>query len=369
MSQPDLTTSLTPELIRRAPKVLLHDHLDGGLRPQTVLELAAEIGHRLPVEDDASAEDLGRWFLEAASSGSLVSYLETFTHTVAVMQTEAGLRRVAREFVEDMVADGVVYAETRWAPSQHVGGGLSLTEAVLAVQSGLDEGVAAARQAGASIQVGQLLTALRHQDDSVEIAELAVELSGHRVVGFDIAGPEAGFPPSALLPAIERLKAKNMKITIHAGEAFGLPSIWQAVQQCGADRIGHGTRLIDDVVLDGSGDDVQIGPLAGYLRDDRTALELCPTSNVQTGAAASIERHPIETLYRAGFRTTVNTDNRLMSGTSMTTEFDRLGQAFGWDLNDVRALTMNAAKSCFLPFLERRRLIEDVIVPGFAALV
>ena len=352
------------DLIRRAPKVLLHDHLDGGLRPETVFELANEIGHDLPADN---AESLGRWFFEAASSGSLVSYLETFTHTVAVMQTAAALRRVAREYVEDMVADGVVYAETRWAPSQHVAGGLSLTEAVTAVQAGLDEGVEAARADGRSIQVGQLLTALRHQDDSVEIADLAVALRDQGVVGFDIAGPEAGFPPSALLPAIERLKAHNMKITIHAGEAFGLPSIWQAVQQCGADRIGHGTRLIDDVAVDAAGGPA-VGDLAGYLRDDRTALELCPTSNVQTGAAASTAEHPIDLLYRAGFRTTVNTDNRLMSGTSMTTEFSRLSEAFGWGLGDVRACTLNAAKSCFLPFLERRRLIEDVIVPGYAAL-
>ncbi len=284
----------------------------------------------------------------------MVSYLETFTHTVAVMQTAAALRRVAREYVEDMVADGVVYAETRWAPSQHVAGGLSLTEAVTAVQAGLDEGVEAARADGRSIQVGQLLTALRHQDDSVEIADLAVALRDQGVVGFDIAGPEAGFPPSALLPAIERLKAHNMKITIHAGEAFGLPSIWQAVQQCGADRIGHGTRLIDDIEAGADGGPT-VGALAGYLRDDRTALELCPTSNVQTGAADSIAAHPIDLLYRAGFRTTVNTDNRLMSGTSMTKEFSRLSEAFGWDLNDVRACTLNAAKSCFLPFLERRR--------------
>ncbi len=361
--------SIDDDLIRRAPKVLLHDHLDGGLRPQTVFELAAEIGHELPASDPAG---LGQWFLDAASSGSLVSYLETFAHTVAVMQTETQLRRVAREYVEDMVADGVVYAETRWAPSQHVAGGLSLRQAVEAVQAGLDEGVEQARAMNKSIMVGQLLTALRHQDDSVEIADLAVELRGRPgeggVVGFDIAGPEAGFPPSALLPAIERLKVQNMKITIHAGEAFGLPSIWQAVQQCGADRIGHGTRLIDDVAAVGDGEP-EVGVLAGYLRDDRTALELCPTSNVQTGAAASIAEHPIETLYRAGFRTTVNTDNRLMSGTSMTTEFVRLSEAFGWDLNDVRAHTLNAAKSCFLPFPDRRRLIEDVIIPGFAALV
>ncbi|MBA8793274.1 adenosine deaminase [Friedmanniella endophytica] len=355
--------TLDPELVRRAPKVLLHDHLDGGLRPATVAELAVEVDHPLPVTD---TDALGRWFAETADSGSLPAYLETFDHTVAVMQTAPALRRVAREFVEDMVADGVVYAETRWAPSQHTARGLSLTEAVRAVQQGLDEGVAAADRAGHPIRVGQLLTALRHQDDSPEIAELAGSLRGEGVVGFDIAGPEAGFPPVDHLPALQRLKELNMKITIHAGEAFGPASIWQAVQRCGADRVGHGVRLVEDVT-DGP-DGPRVGELGGYLRDARIALELCPRSNVQTGAVASVAEHPIDLLTRLGLRTTVNTDNRLMSDTTLSKEFLGLGEAFGYGLDELRRFTLNAAKASFLDLDARRALITEVIVPGYAAL-
>jgi adenosine deaminase len=301
----------TPDQVARAPKVVLHDHLDGGLRPATVLELAHEVGHELPAD---TVESLARWFSESADSGSLERYLETFAHTVAVMQTAPALTRVAREFVEDLVADGVVYAEVRYAPEQHVEEGLSLDEVVAAVQQGIDEAVVAADGA---IVVRQLLTAMRHQARSMEIAELAVAWRDRGVAGFDIAGAEAGYPPTRHLDAFEYLQRENGHFTIHAGEAFGLPSIWQALQWCGADRLGHGVRIVDDIEVAGDGS-VKLGRLAAYVRDRRVPLELCPASNVQTGAATSIAEHPIGLLTRLRFRVTVNTDNRLMSDTTMT---------------------------------------------------
>src|SRR6195952_6022741 len=248
--------TLTEDLIRRAPKVLLHDHLDGGLRPETIVELAGEIGHSLPADDAAS---LRRWFVESADSGSLERYLETFDHTVAVMQRADHISRVARECVEDLAADGVVYAEVRYAPEQHLDGDLTLEEVVRAVQEGFDEGMAASASER-PIVVRQLLTAMRHQARSREIAELAVQHRDDGVVGFDIAGAEAGYPPTRHLDAFEYLQRENSHFTIHAGEAFGLPSIWEAIQWCGADRLGHGVRIIDDITVaeDGS---VELGRL------------------------------------------------------------------------------------------------------------
>src|SRR3954468_5715511 len=352
---------LTRELVRRAPKVLLHDHLDGGLRPQTIVELAAASGHQLPAGDATALE---RWFTESADSGSLERYLETFDHTVAVMQTADHLTRVARECVEDLAADGVVYAEVRYAPEQHLEAGLSLEEVVGAVQRGFDEGQAAA---GGAIVVRQLLTAMRHQARSREIAELAVAHRDDGVVGFDIAGAEAGYPPTRHLDAFEYLQRENAHFTIHAGEAFGLPSIWQAIQWCGADRLGHGVRIIDDVRIDGDGTPT-LGRLASYVRDKRIPLEMCPTSNIQTGAAASLGEHPIGALTRLRFRVTVNTDNRLMSGTSMTREMNQLVDAFGYDIDDLRWFTINAMKSAFLPFDQRLEIIEQQIKPAYAVL-
>jgi adenosine deaminase len=352
---------LTRELVRRAPKVLLHDHLDGGLRPQTIVELAAGTSHELPATD---AESLGRWFTEAADSGSLVRYLETFDHTVAVMQTADNLTRVARECVEDLADDGVVYAEIRYAPEQHLEGGLTLEEVVAAVQRGFDDGQAAA---DGPIVVRQLLTAMRHQARSREIAELAVAHRDDGVVGFDIAGAEAGYPPTRHLDAFEYHQRENAHFTIHAGEAFGLPSIWEAIQWCGADRLGHGVRIIDDITVGPEGEP-QLGRLAAYVRDKRIPLELCPHSNVQTGAADSIAEHPIGLLTRLRFRVTVNTDNRLMSGTSMTHEMTSLVDAFGYGLDDLQWFTVNAMKSAFLRFDERLRIINDVVKPGYAEL-
>jgi adenosine deaminase len=358
------TTESMWEQVRRAPKVLLHDHLDGGLRPGTVLDLAGQVGHPLPTQDEA---ELGDWFVAAADSGSLERYLKTFEHTVAVMQTADNLRRVARECVEDLAADGVVYAEVRYAPEQHLDGGLALAEVVQAVQVGLTEGQQQARADGTPIVVRQLLTAMRHQARSNEIAELVVRFRDEGVVGFDIAGAEAGYPPTRHLDAFEYLQRENAHFTIHAGEAFGLPSIWQAIQWCGADRLGHGVRIIDDITVaeDGS---ALLGPLASYVRDKRIPLEMCPSSNIQTGAATSIAQHPIGLLARLRFRVTVNTDNRLMSGTSMSHEMAALADAFGYRMTDLRWFTVNAMKSAFLPFDERLEIIEGTIKPAYAVL-
>jgi adenosine deaminase len=344
--------------IMQAPKVVLHDHLDGGLRPQTVLELAQSAGHPLPAQD---SESLGRWFAESADSGSLVRYLETFDHTVAVMQTEAAIERVARECVADLADDGVVYAEIRYAPEQHVGAGLSLDQVVGAVRAGFDAGTA---DAGGAIVVRQVLTAMRHQARSREIAELAVTWRDMGVVGFDIAGAEAGFPPTRHLDAFEYLQRQNFHFTIHAGEAFGLPSIWEAIQWCGTDRLGHGVRIVDDIAADGT-----LGRLAQYVRDKRIPLEMAPSSNVQTGAAKSIAEHPIGELRRRLFRVTVNTDNRLMSATSMTREMTLLVEAFGYGWADLQWFTLNAMKSAFIPFDDRLDLINHTIKPGYAALL
>jgi adenosine deaminase len=351
------------EQLRRAPKVLLHDHLDGGLRPQTIVDLAPGAGHELPA---FGAEGLQRWFEESASSGSLERYLETFDHTLAVMQSAENIRRVAQECVEDLAADGVVYAEVRYAPEQHLDGGLSLEQVVEAVKDGFEAGEQQARLDGRPIIARQLLTAMRHKARSREIAELSVRYRDHGVVGFDIAGAEAGYPPTRHLDAFEYLQRENAHFTIHAGEAFGLPSIWQAIQWCGADRLGHGVRIIDDIVAENG--TAKLGRLASYVRDKRIPLEMCPSSNVQTGAASSIAEHPIGLLTRLRFRVTVNTDNRLMSGTSMSDEMSKLVDAFGYDLDDLRWFTINAMKSSFLPFDERLAMIDGTIKPGYAEL-
>ena len=356
----------TPAEIRQAPKALLHDHLDGGLRPATIIELAEDIGHKLPATDP---EELGQWFVTAANSGSLERYLETFAHTVAVMQTPEGLYRVAQECARDLAEDGVVYAEVRFAPEQHLSRGLQLPEVVEAVLAGFEAGSVEARAAGTPIRVGILLTAMRHAARSTEIAELAVQFRDVGVVGFDIAGAEAGYPPTRHLDAFEYLHRENFHFTIHAGEAFGLPSIWQAIQWCGADRLGHGVRIVDDVQPGPEGEPPQLGRLAAYVRDKRIPLELCPSSNVQTGAAESIAQHPIGVLRDLRFRVTVNTDNRLMSATSMSREMTLLVEAFGYGWSDLQWFTINAMKSSFIPFDERLILINEVIKPAYAKLI
>jgi len=356
------TRGLPEDVLRAAPKVLLHDHLDGGLRPATIVELAAGVGHALPA---TSADALARWFAEAADSGSLERYLETFAHTVGVMQTPEALTRVARECVEDLAADGVVYAEIRYAPELHVEAGLGLEEVVAAVQQGFEAGLAAAAAAGSPIIVRHLLTAMRQAARAMEIAELAIAWRDRGVVGFDIAGPEAGYPPTRFIDAFEYLQRENSHFTIHAGEGFGLPSIWEAVQWCGADRLGHGVRIVDDITVDDAGV-ARLGRLASYVRDKRIPLEMCPSSNVQTGAAPSLEEHPIRLLASLRFRVTVNTDNRLMSRTSLSREFGLLADAFGYGWTEIEWLTVNAMKSAFIPYDERYRLITETIKPWYA---
>lgn len=375
------------DLFVLAPKVLLHDHLDGGLRPQTIIEVAAEVGYEgLPSTD---AEVLGRWFRESADSGSLPRYLETFDQTLAVMQTKDGLFRVASECAQDLASDGVVYAESRYAPEQHLRAGLALEDVVEVVNAGFRDGEAKAAASGRAIRVTALLTAMRQAANSTEIAELAVRYRDEGVAGFDIAGAEAGYPPTRHLDAFEYLRRENAHFTIHAGEAFGLPSIWEAIQWCGADRLGHGVRIVDDISIEGlpfatwleahrdepralvdvDVSDVRLGRLAAYVRDRRIPLEMCPSSNLQTGAALSIPLHPITLLKRLLFRVTLNTDNRLMSGTSASHEAALLADQAGWTIQDLRWVTINAMKSAFIPFDERLALINGVIKPGYVPLV
>src|SRR5881394_2782532 len=349
--------------IRTVPKVLLHDHLDGGLRPRTVLELALETGyHGLPADNE---EELTQRLTEGAHRGHLEIYLDAFRHTVGVMQTPEALRRVAAECAEDLAADGVVYAEVRFAPELHTERGLSLDEVVGAVLDGFRAGAANAASDGRHITVYALFTAMRTAARSMEIAELAVRHRDEGVVGFDIAGAEAGSPPSRHLDAFQYVARENFHITIHAGEGFGLPSIWEALQWCGAERLGHGVRIADDIAIGPEGT-LSLGRLASYVRDRRIPLEMCPTSNVQTGAAASIKAHPIRLLRQLSFRVTVNTDNRLMSQVTLSSEFHRLVTEFGYGWSDIEWLTINAMKSAFAGFDERLRLINTVIKPGFA---
>ncbi|MGW7299057.1 adenosine deaminase [Streptomyces sp. NPDC054829] len=351
-------TRVDIEAIRRLPKAVLHDHLDGGLRPATLVELAAEVGHTLPTTDP---DELAAWFFEAANSGDLVRYIATFEHTLAVMQTREGLLRTAEEYVLDLAADGVVYAEVRYAPELNTRKGLSLAEVVETVQEGLAAGMAKAAAAGTPVRVGTLLCGMRMFDRVREAADQAVAFRDAGVVGFDIAGAEAGFPAADHLAAFEYLRRENVPFTIHAGEADGLSSIHQAVQICGAQRLGHGVRITDDIV------DGKLGRLAGWVRDRRIALEMCPTSNLQTGAATSIAEHPITALKELGFRVTLNTDNRLVSGTTMSREMSLLVEQAGWTVEDLRTVTVNAVKSAFLPFDERKALIQDVVLPGYSA--
>jgi adenosine deaminase len=361
--------------IRSLPKVSLHDHLDGGLRPGTIIELAAEVGHQLPSTDPVA---LGEWFRESADSGSLVRYLETFDHTVAVMQTKEGLHRVAKEFVEDLADDGVVYGEVRWAPEQHLTKGLTLDEAVEAVQAGLEAGVDAVEASGRPIQVGQLITAMRHADRGQEIAELAIRHRDKGAVGFDIAGAEDGFPPYRFKDAFTYLAENQFPVTIHAGEAAGLDSIVDALVSGRALRLGHGVRIAEDIQVDFTPNEendadlglVTLGRVAAWVRDRGIALECSPSSNLQTGATApfgeGIENHPFDLLYQTGFKVTINADNRLMSGVTLTDEYELLVETFDYDLDDLLEITLNAAEAAFLPLEEREALVE-YIAEGFRA--
>jgi adenosine deaminase len=355
--------------IKALPKISLHDHLDGGLRPQTIIELADAVGHKLPFEE---AGALGDWFFKAADSGSLERYLETFDHTTAVMQTREGLTRVAREFVLDLHDDGVIYGEIRWAPEQHLRSGLSLDETVEAVQDGLEQGMEEVSNSGGYIRTGQLVTAMRHANRGLEIAELAVRHRNNGVVGFDIAGAEKGFLPSRHKVAFDYLAEQLFPVTVHAGEADGIESIKDAIVSGRALRLGHGVRIIEDVMFsrtEGDTDLVVLGEVAEWVHDRGIALELSPSSNLQTGAIAMLGEtmadHPFDILYDLGFKVTVNTDNRLMSKTTLTRELELLMSTFGYGLADLEQFQLNAAEASFQALDDREELAE-LISDGFA---
>lgn len=348
----------TEEIIRSVPKVLLHDHLDGGLRPKTIIELAKELKYdKLPTNDP---NELADWFHRGANKGNLVEYLQGFEHTCAVMQTKEGLERVAYEMLEDMKKDGVCYVETRFAPVFHTSKGLHFDDIVQAVLEGLEKGK---RDFG--VGYGLILCGMRNMPDTLEIAELAVNFRNQGVIGFDLAGEEGGYPPKKHIDAFQFIQRANFNITIHAGEAFGKESIWQAIQWCGAHRIGHATRLIDDITKDINGNITGMGDLAQYILDQRTPLEICLLSNLHTGAIDKLENHPFGVLYKEKFRVTINTDDRLMSDTTMTKEFLTAIQYFNINLEDVEKITINSMKSAFIHYRERLHYIYNVIKPGY----
>lgn len=357
-----LTKKPTPDQVKRVPKAVIHDHLDGGLRPETLIEIAEQIGYdKLPTHDPVKLAD---WFEESCSSGTLVRYLETFDHTIAVMQTEENIIRVAREAAIDLARDNVVYAEVRGAPELFTRQGLTLDQVIEATTEGYRQGMAEAKSEGKAIRVEQILCALRQNNEADEVATKVVKYRDQHVVGFDIAGPEDGFPPTLQQTAFDYLRQANAHFTIHAGEAYGLPSIWQAIQMCGAERLGHGVRIMDDI--DMSGSEPKLGLLASYVRDRRIPLEICPTSNLQTGAAKNFASHPIGALEKLRFRVTINTDNRLMSRTSMSNEMQQAVAAFDWTFQDLQRVTINALKSAFIPFEERLAIIEKIVKPAYA---
>ncbi len=348
----------TERIINEVPKVLLHDHLDGGLRTSTIIELASELKYnKLPTRDSG---ELAQWFHRGANKGNLTEYLQGFEHTTAVMQTKDGLERAAYEMMEDMKNDGVCYVETRFAPSFHLNKGLYPEDVVQAVLAGLDKG-----KNDFGVGYGLILCGMRNMKNTLEIAELAVNFRPQGVIGFDLAGEEGGYPPKKHLEAFQFIQRANFNITIHAGEAFGKESIWQAIQWCGAHRIGHATHLREDIVFDKEGNVVGFGDLAQYVLDKRIPLEICLLSNVHTGAVDRIENHPFGTLYKEKFRVTINTDDRLMSDTTMTKEFKTAIDVFGINLEDVEKITINSMKSAFIPYKERLYYIYQVIKPGF----
>ncbi len=348
---------VTREMIRQLPKVELHDHLDGSVRPSTIIELARESDVELPAREPGA---LAEWFHRGADRKSLKLYLEGFAMTISVMQTEESLERVARETIEDLAADHVVYAEIRFAPMLHVARGLNLEKVVLAVLRGMEAG-----RAKTGTDFGLILSSLRDQQVSLETAELAVAFRDKGVVGFDLAGDEHGHPPKRHLDAFEYIRSKNFNITIHAGEAFGMESIWQALQICGAHRIGHATRLREDMVVSGTRI-VQMGTLAHFILDKRVPLEMCLSSNVQTGAAESLDEHPFPLYYRNNFRVFLCSDNRLMSDTTLSREMELAVKHYNLTLEDLEKITINAMKSAFAHHEERIRIIYDVLKPRFA---
>lgn len=359
-----MTLLLSSEVIARAPKVLLHDHLDGGLRPQTMIDHALASGYtKLP---SYNPEELATWFVNACSSGTLELYLETFEHTISVMQTKEEIERVARECVLDLAADGVVYAEVRGAPELFTRKGLSIDQVIEATVEGHKQGMAEAKAAGREIRVEVLLCALRQNNLSDEVATKVVKYKGRGVVGFDIAGPEAGFPPTDHIKAFDYLRSSGAHYTIHAGEAFGVESIELAVRDCHAERIGHGIRLIDDI--DFFSGTAVLGSLAQEILDRQICLEMAPTSNLQTGGAASYETHQIGVMKKLGFNVTINTDNRLMSATSMIREVTEISRGYSWTIDDLHDVARNGIMSAFISEDEKLDIYKNQIKAPFADL-
>lgn len=360
--------TLDPAVIRSLPKVVLHDHLDGGLRPATLIELAQQCGHELPSTDP---DALASWFTTAANADSLERYLECFRHTCAVMQTAAAVERVAKEAVEDLAADNVVYAELRFAPELLVEGEMSLQDAVDAAATGVANGERAAAAEGKTITARLLLCGMRSGTRTAEIARLAVENSQsgeknrNRVVGFDLAGAEEGHLAEEHAEALQIARNGFLPMTLHAGEAAGErgpASMGQAVI-AGAARIGHGVQITDefDVDLDG----IRPGRIGAYIRDAGIALEMCPTSNLHTGVIDDLADHPLPLLQQLGFACTVNTDNRLVSGTTMSQEMTLLAEHFEYGIEELFQLTSVALEHAFLPVQERVEILQTQIVPAY----
>lgn len=348
----------TEEIIRKVPKVLLHDHLDGGLRVETIIDLAKELNYKkLPTHD---AEELANWFYVGANTGNLPEFLKGFEHTCAVMQTKEGLERIAYEMIEDMYNDGVCYVETRFSHVFHTQKGLYHEDVINAVLEGLERG-----KSDFGVGYGLILCGMRNMKNTLEVAELAVNYRKQGVVGFDLAGEEGGYPPKKHIDAFQFIQRNNFSITVHAGEAFGKESIWQAIQYCGAHRIGHATRLIEDIVFDENENIIALGDLAQYILDKRIPLEICLLSNVHTGAIDKIENHPFKKLYDKNFRVFLNTDDRLMSKITLTSEYVLATEYFDINLDDIEKLNLNAMKSAFIPHEKRLYYIYDVIKPGY----
>ena len=349
---------ITYEMIKKCPKVELHDHLDGGLRVETIIELAKKDNIALPCYD---VDELREYLVKGCQQKSLKLYLEAFAVTTAVMQSRENLVRVAREAVLDLAKENVVYAEIRFAPSLHTQNGLNLEEVVTAVLKGLEEGK---KESGTYCTL--ILCAMRNEEPSstLEIAELAVAFREKGVVGFDIAGDEYGHPPKKHIEAFRYIRNKNFNITIHAGEAFGVESIWQAIQLCGAHRIGHGVRLVEDMLIEG-GAIRKMGSLSHFINDMRILLEMCLTSNVGTGAVENYQEHPFPIFFKSGFRVFLCSDNRLMSDTNLTKEMNIAVKEYGLNIRDLEKITINAMKSAFIHHDEKIRIIYDVIKSGY----
>ncbi len=342
------------------PTVLLHDHLDGGLRPQTILELAESTGYTdLPA---GNPSDLGVWF-DQRDSGSLETYLDSFPHTIGVMQDAASLERVAYEAALDLAADAVVYAEIRFSPPLHTDQGLDPARVIAAISSGMRLG-----EAETGIRWGLIVAALRHIHDSEALALLALEHRHLGVVGFDIAGPEAGFPPESHLAAFRMARGGGLRLTIHAGESggrHGVAYIASAMDRCGAERIGQGVELIRDCEVH-DGEITSLGPVATRVRARRLPLEMCPSSNLATNRLEP-DQHPVGLLYRAGFNVTLSTDNRLMSSTSMSQELDFVRNYHGFEIDDLARVAWRSLDAAFCPWEVKAELWEDTIAPAYAA--